>query len=78
MLEVFQWLTDAQSGAITEDERQLRKVEEEMADVALYLLRLADVLGLDLQKAVDRKLRINAEKYPVKKARGNAKKYTDL
>ncbi|MGO0694182.1 nucleotide pyrophosphohydrolase [Pseudomonas guariconensis] len=78
LLEVFQWLTDAQSSAITEDERQLRKVEEEMADVALYLLRLADVLGVDLQRAIDRKLRINAEKYPVEKARGNAKKYTDL
>lgn len=78
LLEIFQWLTDAQSSAITEDERQLRKVEEEMADVALYLLRLADVLGLDLQRAIDRKLRINAEKYPVEKARGNAKKYTDL
>ncbi|MBF8669715.1 hypothetical protein D3C76_803130 [compost metagenome] len=78
LLEIFQWLTEAQSIAITDDERQLRKVEEEMADVTLYLFRLADVLGLDLQAAVDRKLRINAEKYPVEKAHGNAKKYTEL
>ncbi|MNJ77537.1 hypothetical protein D3C77_750570 [compost metagenome] len=56
----------------------MSKVEEEMADVTLYLLRLADVLGLDLQRAVDRKLRVNTEKYPVEKAHGNAKKYTDL
>lgn len=78
LLEIFQWLTEAQSIAITDDERQLRKVEEEMADVTMYLFRLADVLGLDLQAAVDRKLRINAEKYPVEKAHGNAKKYTEL
>ncbi|MFS1287737.1 nucleotide pyrophosphohydrolase [Pseudomonas piscis] len=78
LLEIFQWLTEAQSIAIKDDEGHIRKVEEEMADVTLYLLRLADVLGLDLQSAVDRKLRINAEKYPVEKAHGNAKKYTEL
>lgn len=78
LLEIFQWLTEAQSIAIKDDEGRIRKVEEEMADVTLYLLRLADVLGLDLQSAVDRKLRINAEKYPVEKAHGNAKKYTEL
>ncbi|UVM07115.1 nucleotide pyrophosphohydrolase [Pseudomonas laurylsulfatiphila] len=78
LLEVFQWLTDSQSIAIKGDVARMRKVEEEIADVTLYLLRLADVLSLDLQKAVDRKLRINAEKYPVEKARGNAKKYNEL
>ncbi|PNG32192.1 nucleotide pyrophosphohydrolase [Pseudomonas protegens] len=78
LLEIFQWLTEAQSIAIKDDEGRIRKVEEEMADVTLYLLRLADILGLDLQSAVDRKLRINAEKYPVEKAHGNAKKYTEL
>lgn len=78
LLEIFQWLTEAQSIAIKDDEGLIRKVEEEMADVTLYLLRLADILGLDLQSAVDRKLRINAEKYPVEKAHGNAKKYTEL
>lgn len=78
LLEIFQWLTDSQAMAIKDDTARMRKVEEEMADVTLYLLRLADVLSLDLQKAVDRKLRINAEKYPVEKARGNTKKYNEL
>jgi NTP pyrophosphatase (non-canonical NTP hydrolase) len=78
LLEVFQWLTDSQAISIKDDVARMSKVEEEMADVTLYLLRLADVLSLDLQKAVDRKLRINAEKYPVEKARGNAKKYSEL
>lgn len=78
LLEIFQWLNDAQAVSIKDDVARMRKVEEEIADVTLYLLRLADVLSLDLQKAVDRKLRINAEKYPVEKARGNAKKYNEL
>ncbi|MCQ4266981.1 nucleotide pyrophosphohydrolase [Pseudomonas stutzeri] len=78
LLEIFQWLTDAQAVAVKADSARMRKVEEEMADVALYLLRLADILSLDLQAAVDKKLRINAEKYPVEKARGNAKKHNEL
>ncbi|MGW8465919.1 nucleotide pyrophosphohydrolase [Pseudomonas sp. CLCA07] len=78
LLEIFQWLTDSQAISIKGDLARMCKVEEEMADVTLYLLRLADILSLDLQKAVDRKLRINAEKYPVEKARGSAKKYSEL
>jgi NTP pyrophosphatase (non-canonical NTP hydrolase) len=78
LLEIFQWLNDAQAISIKDDVARMRKIEEEMADVTLYLLRLADVLSLDLQKAVDRKLSLNAKKYPVEKARGNAKKYNDL
>lgn len=78
LLEIFQWLNDAQAVSTKDDAARMHKVEEEMADVTLYLLRLADVLSLDLQKAVDRKLILNAEKYPVEKARGNAKKYNEL
>ncbi|WP_182851060.1 nucleotide pyrophosphohydrolase [Metapseudomonas otitidis] len=78
LLEIFQWLTDAQAIAVKDDSASMRKVEEEVADVTLYLLRLADILSLDLQAAVDRKLQINAEKYPVEKARGNAKKHNEL
>jgi len=78
LLEIFQWLNDAQAISIKDDVARMSKVEEEMADVTLYLLRLADVLSVDLQKAVDRKLSLNADKYPVDKARGNAKKYNEL
>lgn len=78
LLENFQWLTDEQALLVKDDAERMRRIEEEIADVTLYLLRLADVLSLDLQDAVDRKLRINADKYPADKARGNAKKYNDL
>jgi dCTP diphosphatase len=53
-------------------------VEEEMADVLLYLIRLADKLDVDLMAAAERKLRANAEKYPVEKARGKSTKYSEL
>ncbi len=56
----------------------LERVREELADVLLYLIRLADVLGIDLEAAADVKLEHNAQKYPVELARGHARKYTEL
>lgn len=76
LLEQFQWLTEAQSNALTPT--QLERVRHELADVLLYLVRLADRLEVDLAAAAWDKLRLNAEKYPIEKARGNAKKYDEL
>lgn len=76
LLECFQWLTEEQSRALSDDDK--RKVTEELADVFLYLIRLADKLDADLLEGARDKIARNAEKYPVEKARGNAKKYTDL
>lgn len=76
LLEHFQWLTDEQSAALPPATRA--RVAEEVADVLLYLIRLADRLDLDLVASATHKLRLNAEKYPVEKARGHARKYTEL
>jgi NTP pyrophosphatase (non-canonical NTP hydrolase) len=76
LLEHFQWLTDATSRALSSETRQ--KVREEMADVLLYLVRLADRLEVDLLEAATDKMELNARKYPVEKARGSSRKYTDL
>ena len=76
LLEHFQWLDEEESRNLISD--RLQKVEEEMADVLLYLLRLADKLSVDLVEAAKRKIEINKNKYPVDKARGSHKKYTDL
>jgi dCTP diphosphatase len=76
LLEPFQWLDDAQSRALSPDTRAA--VEEEMADVLLYLVRLADRLDVDLERAAHAKLARNAEKYPVEKARGTSRKYDEL
>lgn len=74
LLECFQWLTPEQSAGIAGRDR--RAVEEEVADVLLYLLRLTDVLGIDLLRAAQRKLAVNARKYPVAVFRGSARKYS--
>jgi NTP pyrophosphatase (non-canonical NTP hydrolase) len=76
LLEIFQWLTEAQSRRLPP--RDLKKVEEELADVLLYLIRLSDQLKIDLLVAARKKLVVNARKYPVHKARGTSKKYTEL
>ena len=76
LLEHFQWLRDAETGTIPPEKRA--KVGEEIADVLLYLIRLADKLDIDLAIAATEKLKINAAKYPIHKARGNSKKYTEF
>ena len=76
LLEVFQWLTEAQSRRLVPEAQAA--ASEEIADVLLYLIRLADELGIDILDAARRKLAKNAQKYPVDKARGHARKYTDL
>lgn len=73
LLEHFQWLTEEQSGALPPDSKDA--VALEMADVLLYLVRLADKLGVDLAAAAERKIALNAEKYPVEGFRGSARKY---
>ena len=76
LLEHFQWLTDEQSRTL--DDAKRTAVGEELADVLLYLLQLADKLDIDPLQAAERKLRLNAEKYPPDRARGRSDKYTDL
>ena len=76
VLEHFQWLTDEQSQSLSPEQRG--KVAHEIADVLLYLLQLADKLQIDPLAAARDKLALNADKYPVDKARGSSKKYTEL
>src|SRR6185437_14836933 len=71
LLEHFQWLTEAQSVELSPEARS--RVGQELADVLLYLIRLADKLAHALIACAREKLRGNAEKYPVDKARGSAK-----
>src|SRR5262245_46663272 len=76
LAEVFQWLTPEQSAVAMEDAKQAEAIRHEIADVQIYLIRLADKLGVDLETVVDDKLAINASKYPIERARGNATKYS--
>lgn len=74
LLEHFQWRRNEEAL----DSATRNKVAEEMADVLLYLIRLADKLDVDLLGAADRKMKANARKYPVETSRGSSKKYTGL
>lgn len=76
LLEHFQWLSEEASRRLPATEHN--EVREELADVLLYLVRLADELGVDLAAAARDKIALNARKYPVDKARGSSRKSTDL
>ncbi len=76
--EIFQWLTEEASKSVATNPDTATAVREELADVTLYLVRLASVLGVDLNEAVTQKLQKNAGKYPVDKAHGSHKKYDKL
>src|SRR5487761_2591698 len=76
LLEHFQWLTEAQSRSLPPEKRDA--VGAEVADVLLYLIQLANALGIDPIAADQAKLKLNELKYPVDRARGNSKKYDEL
>lgn len=78
LLEISQWLTEEQSNQIKNDAKLKAKMEDEVADVFVYLLRITNKTGIDLESAVLNKLKKNAEKYPVDLSKGNSKKYTDF
>ncbi len=75
LVECFQWLTEEQSRALSAE--QLAAVTDEIADIQLYLIRLADKLDVDIRKAVSAKFRKNEAKYPADKVRGSARKYNE-
>lgn len=75
LVECFQWLTEDQSKKLSPEQHQA--VIDEMADVQIYLLRLATKLDVNLLKAVEQKMGKNADKYPIDKVKGSAKKYTE-
>ena len=76
--ERFLWKTDAEVDATMANAATKAGVAEEIADVVMFVMLLADRLGIDLAEAVAAKLVANDTKYPVKLARGSARKYTEL
>ncbi len=74
LVEHFQWLTEEESRKLPED--VTAEASEELADILIYLVRIADKLGIDLLEAAEAKVRENERKYPAEKVRGSARKYT--
>ena len=75
LIEHFQWLTQEESHRLPPE--TLQEVAHELADIQIYLVRIADQLGIDLIEAANRKMDLNERKYPAAKVRGSAKKYTE-
>ena len=75
LVEPLQWLTEEETRHLSAAQHQA--VSEEAADVLLYLIRFADQLGIDLEKAAWDKIEKNALKYPADRVRGSSRKYTD-
>ena len=63
LVEIFQWLTIEESKSL--DDKQIQATKEELADILIYLIRIADKLDINLEKAVEKKIKLNAKKYPV-------------
>ena len=76
LVEHFQWLSPQQAENLAVEAKS--EVELEIADVLLFLLRLADKLDIDLIAAAEKKMALNAEKYPIAKSKGKATKYNKL
>jgi len=76
LLSIFQWTPDSGLHARRAEKRE--EIEREVADIYIYLLFLAHALGIDLDEAAEKKMALNAEHYPADRARGNARKYTEL
>jgi dCTP diphosphatase len=75
VIEHFQWLTEEQSTNLPPE--KLAEIREEIGDVMIYLVELADKLGIDPVDAAKAKVEINTKKYPVDLVRGKASKYTE-
>lgn len=76
LLEEFQWLSEAESRNM--DQSKKLEVSLEMADILLYLIRMADVLEIDLIEVSHKKIALNHTKYPVASSKGNSQKFSKL
>ena len=77
LLELFQWTRGQKDWSDLKDAELKKKVENEVADILLYLIRFSDLANIDMEKAALWKILINAKKYPIEKSKGSDKKYNE-
>ena len=78
LLEIFRWKSPEEVEELFKNEKKKEDIEDEMADVLYFLIRMAQRYDIDLSEAIDKKMEKNDKKYPVNKAKGSNKKYTEF
>ena len=78
LVEIFQWLKESESNEVANNPKLKNKLEEEIADVFIYLMRIAIKSSINIEDVVLNKIKKNSLKYPIEKAKGSAKKYDEL
>lgn len=78
LLEHFLWQGSEESRLCVDDPSRLEQIRQELADIFIFGLELANMTGIDVARAIEDKMAINARKYPVEKAKGRSAKYTEL
>jgi dCTP diphosphatase len=78
LVEIFQWVKDSEQDKITQDSAKMQKLKDELADVMIYCVSLANVLDIDIGQAVLQKIAKNKGKYPVDRVKGSYRKYKEL
>ncbi len=78
LMEHFQWLTIEQSKELLKDRKKRIEIEDEIADIAIYVLDFCNIFNIDFEKIVAAKLRKNKKKYPIRLSKGKTNKYTEF
>lgn len=78
LMELFQWMTEKDSENVKNDINLKSKLEDEISDVFIYLMRIAVKANIDIEQSILKKIEKNRSKYPIKKSKGNSKKYSDF
>ena len=78
LLDLFRFKSSEQIQELFNNQDSRQKIEHEVADVFFFLLRFSQMSAIDLEKALHQKMQLNGEKYPVEKAKGSNKKYTEF
>ena len=78
LIEIFQWLNEEEARELIKNKKKFHRIREELADILIYCISMANSTGIDISEAVLEKILTNNSKYPVDKVKGNYKKYTEL
>jgi len=78
LMECYLWTESGNSLKTMDNPKKAQEIREEIADIIIYALEFCNITGIDISEAIHQKMKQNAAKYPIEKAKGNCSKYTEL